>query len=273
LKPCHIDSKRILVKVVGGKGRNNDQGEWRSTMKSKAFLTILIILTLSGSPLLGMDGPENIVEPGKQTITKQVQQSLSPQKIIELLKQGNRRFMSGKTIGHNYRREMSETAEAQYPPAIVLSCIDSRVAPEIIFDLGIGDVFDVRVAGNIVNEDIAGSMEYATKMAGSKLVLVMGHTGCGAIKGAVDDLKLGNLTGLLAKLKPAIKTLSHSAANRTSKNNKFVDAAALVNVKLTIDNIRRISPVLRELEKKQKILITGCLYDIKTGRVTFTDEN
>lgn len=129
------------------------------------------------------------------------------------------------------------------------------------------------MAGNIVNEDIAGSMEYATKKAGSKVVLVMGHTGCGAVKGAVDDLKLGNLTGLLAKLKPAVEALGESAGKRTSKNKRFVDAAALENVKLTIENIRRISPVLRELEKEQKILITGCLYDIKTGQVTFIDED
>ena len=242
-------------------------------MKSKALLTILIILVVDESPLLGVDGPEKILEPGKQTITKEVQQSLSPREIIELLKEGNRRFTSGKTIGHNYRQEMFETAEAQYPPAIVLSCIDSRTAPEIVFDLGIGDIFDVRVAGNIANEDIAASMEYATKVAGSKLVLVMGHTGCGAVKGAVEDVKLGNLTGLLAKLKPAINALGNSAGERTSKNKKFVDAAASKNVKLTVENIRRISPVLRELEEAQKILITGCLYDIKTGQVTFIDEN
>ena len=134
-------------------------------MKSKAFLTILIFLVVVESPLLGVDDPDKILETGKQANTKQVQQSLSPREIIELLKGGNRRFISGRTIGHDYRREMSETAEAQYPPAIVLSCIDSRVAPEIVFDVGIGDIFDVRVAGNIVNADITGSMEYATKMA------------------------------------------------------------------------------------------------------------
>ncbi len=241
-------------------------------MKRKALMTLLIILVVVESPVLGVDDSPKILEPGKQAITERVQQSLSPRAVIELLKKGNRRFMSGKTIGHNYRQEMFETAEAQYPPAIVLSCIDSRAAPEIVFDLGIGDIFDVRVAGNIVNEDIAGSMEYATKVAGSKVVLVMGHTGCGAVKGAVEDVKLGNLTGLLAKLKPAINALGNSAGERTSKNKKFVDAAAWENVKLTIENIRRISPVLRELEKEQKILITGCLYEIKTGRVLFLGE-
>ena len=236
-------------------------------------MTALLILLAAASPLWSADDSDKMLEPGEHAITKQVQQSLSPREIIELLKEGNRRFMSGKTIGHNYRQEMFETAEAQYPPAIVLSCIDSRAAPEIVFDLGIGDIFDVRVAGNIVNEDIAGSMEYATKVAGSKLVLVMGHTGCGAVKGAVEDVKLGNLTGLLAKLKPAINALDNSAGERTSKNKKFVDTVALENVKLTIENIRRISPVLRELEKEQKIFITGCLYDIKTGQVIFLDEN
>lgn len=242
-------------------------------MKKKAFLTILIILLSAVSPLAGADDSGRTAESGSMAITKQVQQSLSPREVLALLKEGNRRFVSGKTFGHDYRREIRETAEAQYPPAIFLSCIDSRVAPEIVFDLGIGDIFDVRVAGNIVNADIAGSMEYATKMAGSKLVLVMGHTGCGAVKGAVEDLKLGNLTGLLAKLKPAIRATNHSAGERTSKNKKFVDAAALENVKLTIENIRRVSPVLRQLENDNKILITGCLYDIKTGKVTFIDEN
>ena len=241
-------------------------------MKKTIFLTILITVLAAVPPPSVADDSDRTTESGAMAITKQVQQSLSPREVIELLKEGNRRFLSGKTFGHNYRRELSETAEAQYPPAIILSCIDSRVAPEIVFDLGIGDIFDVRVAGNIVNKDIAGSMEYATKMVGSKLVLVMGHTGCGAVKGAIEDLKLGNLTGLLAKLKPAIKVLNHSAEERSSKNKKFVDAAALENVKLTIENIRRISPVLREQEKEKKILITGCLYDVKTGRVIFLDE-
>ncbi|MBT8363686.1 MAG: carbonic anhydrase [Deltaproteobacteria bacterium] len=242
-------------------------------MKKLAYMTILILILVVAPPLWSVDDPGRILDSGKHAITKQVQQSLSPQEIIELFKKGNQRFVSGETIGHNYRQEMLETAADQFPPAIVLSCIDSRTAPEIVFDLGIGDIFDVRVAGNIVNEDIAGSMEYATKKAGSKVVLVMGHTDCGAVKGAVADLKLGNLTGLLAKLKPAVDALDKSAGKRSSKNKKFVDAAALENVKLTIENIRRISPVLRELEKEQKILITGCLYDIKTGQVTFIDEN
>ena len=242
-------------------------------MKNSAALIALIIFIVAASPLWSVDDPDKILEPGEHAITKQVQQSLTPREIIELFKEGNRRFMSGKTIGHNFRQEMFETALDQFPPAIVLSCIDSRTAPEIVFDAGIGDFFDVRVAGNIVNEDIAGSMEYATKVAGSKVVLVMGHTSCGAVKGAVADLKLGNLTGLLAKLKPAVDALGKSAGERTSKNKKFVDAAALENVKLTIENIRRISPVLSEMEKKGKILITGCLYDIKTGQVTFLEDN
>jgi carbonic anhydrase len=240
-------------------------------MKNAALLTILIILLMAASPLLGVDDPDKILETGEHAITKRIQQTLTPQEIIAHLKKGNQRFMSGKTLKYNFRQEMLETAEDQYPPAIVLSCIDSRAAPEIVFNVGIGDIFDVRVAGNIVNEDIAGSIEYATKIAGSKLVLVMGHTNCGAVKGAAGNVKLSKLSGLLAKLQPALDAVGNKAGKRSPKNKKFVDAAALENVKLTIENIRRISPMLSELEKEQKILITGCLYDIKTGQVTFLD--
>jgi carbonic anhydrase len=169
-------------------------------MKNRVSLTLLVSFFATASPLWGVDDPQGILQPGEHAITKELQQSLSPREIIKLFKEGNRRFVSGKTIGHNYPCQTTETASGQFPPAIVLSCIDSRVAPEIVFDTGIGDLFDVRVAGNIVNEDIAGSMEYACKVAGSKVVLVMGHTGCGAVKEAVDGVKLGNLTGILAKL-------------------------------------------------------------------------
>ncbi len=241
-------------------------------MKSQSFLTILILIFTATSPLLSVDDPDRVLESGEHAITKRIQQTMTPHEIIGYLKKGNQRFMSGNMLRHNYLQEMRETSSDQYPPAIVLSCIDSRTAPEIVFDVGIGDIFDARVAGNIMNEDIAGSLEYATKVAGSKVVLVMGHTGCGAVKGAVDDIKLGNLTGLLAKIKPAVDAVDQTAGARTSKNRKFVDTAAIENVKLTIENIRRISPVLRELEKENKILITGCLYDIKTGRVLFLDE-
>jgi carbonic anhydrase len=196
---------------------------------------------------------------------------VSPRDVIELFKAGNRRFLSGKILNHNYRQQVRETASAQFPPAIVLCCIDSRVAPEIVFDVGIGDIFDVRVAGNIANRDIVGSMEYACKVAGSKVVLVMGHTNCGAVKGTIDGVALGNLTGLLAKIKPAVDASDHVAGERTSKNKKLVNAAAKENVRLTIEKIRRISPVLRQLEEEKKLIIAGCIYDVKSGRVTFLD--
>jgi carbonic anhydrase len=240
-------------------------------MKYGVFLLLLIILLAPASLLSGVDNSRKILQSGEHAVTKELQQSLSPREIIELLKEGNRRFMSGKTIGHNYQQQARESASAQFPPAVVLSCIDSRVVPEIVFDTGLGDIFDVRVAGNIVNRDIAGSMEYACNVTGSKVVLVMGHTSCGAVKGTLDGVKLFNLTGLLSKLKPAVDAMAKVAEERTSKNKKLVDAAALENVKLTVEKIRSISPVLRQMEQENKILITGCLYDIKSRAVMFLD--
>ena len=240
-------------------------------MHINRYLSILTIFLVVASPLLCTAGSQETLRSGEQIVTKERQQSLSPQEIIERFKEGNRRFLSGKTIGHNYLRQMSKTSSAQFPPAIVLSCIDSRVSPEIVFDLGLGDIFDARVAGNIVNKDIAGSMEYACKVTGSKVVLVMGHTGCGAIKGAVDGVELGNLTGLLAKLKPAVDAVGNITGERTSKNKKLVDAAARENIQLTVKKIRSISPLLHKMEQEKKILITGCLYDVRSGLVEFLE--
>jgi carbonic anhydrase len=240
-------------------------------MHKNRWLPILIILGVVASLLFCTAGSQETLRSGEQVVTKERQQSLSPQEIIERFKEGNRRFLSGKTIGHNYLYQMSETASAQFPPAIVLSCIDSRVSPEIVFDLGLGDIFDARVAGNIVNKDIAGSMEYACKVTGSKVVLVMGHTSCGAIKGAIDGVELGNLTGLIAKLKPAVDAVGNIAGERTSKNKKLVDAAARENIQLTVKKIRSISPLLHQMERDKKILITGCLYDVRSGQVEFLD--
>ena len=238
-------------------------------MMKKTLLALPVVFFLAGPVPPGIAGSEKDPSSDKLVVTKELQQSMSPREIIELFKLGNQRFLRGETIGHDYLREMRETASAQFPVAIVLSCIDARVAPEIVFDTGIGDIFDARVAGNIVNRDIAGSMEYACRVAGSKVVLVMGHTGCGAVKGVVDKVELGNLTGLLAKIKPAVDGVENVPGKRSSKNAEFVDAAVRMNVLLTVKKIRKISPVLAELEKKEKILITGCIYDLKTGQVVF----
>lgn len=201
-------------------------------------------------------------------LTIEERDKMTPDEIIARAKKGNERFLSGKRKERDLLREQKNTAKGQRPAAIVLSCIDSRAPVELILDLGIGDTFNSRVAGNIVNEDILGSMEYACAVAGSKLVLVMGHTNCGAIKGAIDNVQLGNLTGLLGKIRPAIEATQHDG-DRTAKNSLFVNAVARKNVELTMAGIRIGSSVLKELEDQGHIKITGAMYSVETGAVEF----
>ena len=163
------------------------------------------------------------------------------------------------------------TATGQYPYAVVLGCIDSRVPPEIVFDQGIGDIFAPRIAGNFVNTDILGSMEFATAVAGSKLIVVLGHTSCGAVKGACDDVKLGNLTPMLENIMPAVHAVDEVIGERNSKNAKFVNDVAHMNVKLTIENILEQSPVMKELVDNGKLMVVGAMHDVETGKVTFMD--
>jgi carbonic anhydrase len=183
---------------------------------------------------------------------------------------GNKRFRSGERKERNYLREQKASASGQYPAAALLSCIDSRAPAEVIMDLGIGDIFNCRVAGNVENADILGSLEFACKLAGAKVVLVMGHTACGAIKGAIDSARLGNLTGLLAKIRPAVEATTYTG-ERSTKNDAFVDAVARKNIEMTVVNIRKDSPVLAELESKGGIKVTGAMYDLRTGEVKFFD--
>jgi carbonic anhydrase len=201
-------------------------------------------------------------------LTKAQRDSLTPEQIIELMKKGNERFRRGERKERNYLREQQASAKGQYPAAVLLSCIDSRAPAEVIMDLGIGDTFNCRVAGNIENSDILGSMEFACKVAGAKVVLVMGHTACGAIKGAIDNAQLGNLTGLLSKIKPAVDATAYSG-DRTAANYGFVDAVARTNVAMTVANIRKHSPVLAELETQGAITISGSIYDLQTGAIEF----
>jgi len=203
--------------------------------------------------------------------TKETQSAISPNKAIELLKEGNARFVENKEVTRDLLAQVTATSTGQYPFATVLSCIDSRVSSEIIFDQGIGDIFSARVAGNFVNEDILGSMEFACKLAGTKVIVVLGHTACGAVKGACDDAKLGNLTALLSKIKPAVNAVKSPSdpSLRNSKNIDFVNEVAAKNVQLTIGNIRTLSPVLKEMEDSNAIQIVGAMYDINTGVVTF----
>ena len=203
--------------------------------------------------------------------TKETQAAISPSGALELLKEGNQRFVASKMANRDLLDQVNDTATGQYPFATVLSCIDSRVSAELIFDQGVGDIFSARVAGNIVNEDLLGSIEFACKLAGTKVLVILGHTACGAVKGACDDAKLGNLTILLDKIKPAVNAISEpsDASLRNSKNIAFVNSVAVKNVQMTIENTRNMSPVLKEMEDNGEIKIVGAMYDINDGRVTF----
>ena len=205
--------------------------------------------------------------------TKETQATMTPQKSLDFLKEGNLRFQSNLKANRNLLEQVNDTSGGQFPFATILSCIDSRVSAELVFDQGLGDIFSIRIAGNFVNPDILGSMEFGCKLAGTKLVVVLGHTACGAVKGACDDAKLGNLTGMLAKIKPAVNAVSEpqDKSLRNSSNAKFVDSVSAKNVELTIDNIMKDSPVLAEMHNNGEIKIIGAMYDINTGKVLFYD--
>ncbi|MFQ5446132.1 MAG: carbonic anhydrase family protein [Saprospiraceae bacterium] len=205
-----------------------------------------------------------------KTQTPDTQSIITPRAAVEMLQKGNKRFLANKLLERRLDEQIAETANGQFPFAIILSCIDSRVPAEIIFDQGIGDIFNVRIAGNFVNKDILGSMEFACKFAGVKLVVVMGHTSCGAVKGACDSVQAGNLTQLFEKILPAVDA-THTAPreDRNSNNLDFVNRVAAKNVKLTIGKIYAESPVLYELYNQQKIDIVPAMYDVSSGKVDF----
>ncbi|MHA6203032.1 carbonic anhydrase family protein [Dyella soli] len=226
-----------------------------------------------GLAALGLAGGASWLLPGlaqAAALTKEQRDAMTPDQVIAMFKEGNERFRTGKMQEHDYLAQKRSSAGGQYPAAVILSCIDSRAPAEIILDAGIGDTFNARVAGNIANDDLLGSMEFACAVAGAKLVLVMGHSACGAIKGAIDSAKLGNLTGLLDKIKPAVEATQFSGA-RTSKNDAFVDAVAVTNVRHTMEAIRKGSAVLAGLEKDDKIKIVGSMYHLVGGKVEFLD--
>lgn len=204
----------------------------------------------------------------EDVLTKEEQDALTPDMVIQSFKEGNERFMRNDLTARDHSEQVRKSTNAQFPKAIVLSCVDSRVPVEDVFDRGIGDIFVARVAGNFVNEDILGSMEFACKVSGSKLVLIMGHEHCGAVKAAVDDVKLGNITPMLSKIRPAIETIEYDG-DRTSKNQEFVHMACESNVKNTIAQIRKNSPILKEMEDKGEIKIIGAVYDMDDGSVDF----
>lgn len=202
-----------------------------------------------------------------EIINKEKQTQLSPDTVLNDLMEGNKRFTENKMHQRDYASQIDKTTGGQWPQAVVLGCIDSRVPVETVFDQGVGDIFTARVAGNFENTDILGSMEYSCKVAGSKLVVVLGHEGCGAVKAACDDVELGNITHLLSNIKPAVKT-TETDGERNSKNDSFVAGVVENNVKLTIDRIREKSPILKEMEDNGEIKIVGGVYSISNGKVT-----
>lgn len=202
-------------------------------------------------------------------MSKDIQHRMTPAEALQKLKEGNFRFVNNQPLKRNFKEQALLSASAQYPFAFVLSCIDSRTSSEIIFDQGIGDIFSARIAGNVVNTDILGSMEFACKIAGAKLILVVGHSSCGAIKGACDHVVLGNLSHVLDEIQPAIQNVKNFSGERSSKNKAFVDEVTKQNVSLAIKEIRENSPILRDMEKSSEILIIGALYDLETGKIDF----
>ncbi len=207
-----------------------------------------------------------------KTLTKELQSAITPALAIELLNEGNKRFVNNLKVNRNLLQQANDTSDGQHPFAVILSCIDSRTSAELIFDQGLGDVFSVRIAGNIINEDILGSMEFGCKVAGAKIIVVLGHTKCGAVRGACDHVEMGNLTALLTKIRPAVDDESTVNENRNSGNDEFVEKVSTINVKRTVRAIMERSTILKEMIEAGEIGIAGATHDITTGAVTFYED-
>lgn len=206
-----------------------------------------------------------------RTLTKEIRDSITPLEAIQILKKGNDRFVNNLKMNRNLLQQVNETSDGQHPFAVVLSCIDSRTSAELIFDQGLGDIFSVRIAGNIQNADILGSLEFSCKVAGAKVVVVLGHTKCGAVKGACDQVRMGNLTTLLEKLQPAVESETTVASDRNAGNARFVEKVASLNVRITKNQILKNSPILKEMIIRGEIVLAGGMYDVETGLVDFYD--
>ena len=207
-----------------------------------------------------------------KTLTKEMQDAITPEIALDLLKKGNERFVNNLKINRNLLQQANETSDCQHPFAVILSCIDSRTSAELVFDQGLGDIFSIRVAGNIINDDVLGCMEFGCKLAGAKIIVVLGHTKCGAIKGACDNVEMGNLTTLLSKIKPAVNDENTVVDNRNSSNPEFVEKVADINVHKAMTDIVEKSPIIKELIESGQCGIVGGMYDISNGKVTFYDQ-
>ncbi len=249
------------------------KGYMLKTITKTAALFLLILMQVACNTNKALQtGAHPQSKPIQAVLTKQERENLTPEEILEQFKTGTDHFRNNNLTPRDHSAQISNSSHGQYPKAFVLSCIDSRVPVEDIFDQGLGDIFVGRVAGNFVNEDILGSMEFACKVAGAKLILVMGHQHCGAIKGAIDKVKLGNLTALLTKIDPAIAMSMDFTGEKISANEDYVRLVSQNNVKNTINNIRLKSPILREMEAKGEIKIKGAFYSLTTGELIFLDD-
>lgn len=247
---------------------------------SKNFLRFLLVIPLSfmltsltACNMETTQSEDKLDDPQSSeyiTQSAETQASMSPEEAVQMLKDGNARFTGEKMVNRDLISQVEATGGGQFPFAAVVSCIDSRIPTEIVFDQGIGDIFNARIAGNFVNQDILGSLEFATKVAGAKTIVVMGHTHCGAVKGAADAVELGNLTAMLAKIQPAIDAVEVSG-ERNSKNEEFVQKVSDKNVELTIEKIKTDSDVIREMYENGEVSIVGAMYDVETGKVTFME--
>ena len=230
---------------------------------TKSHLLALAVTLGLGGLGAGQAGAEDVA------LTRAAQAAITPSRALEMLKEGNARFVGGDSVDRNLLAQVKQTSEGQFPFAAIVSCLDSRIPPEMVFDQGIGDVFVARVAGNFVNDDILGSLEFATRLAGAKLIVVMGHTDCGAVKGACDAVQLGLLTATLANINPAVDAVQGNYTPRSSKNAKFVQAVTEMNVQLAMQKLRARSVVLREMIDKNEIGLVGAMYDVSSGKVKF----
>lgn len=243
-------------------------------MKNFIFLPLMLSclsFSLKAQEVSGEGGEAGLIPRTQRTLTQEEQKALSPSKVLELLQAGNQRFTTDSLTRRTHSKQVRAAVAGQFPKAVILSCLDSRIPVEDVFDCGIGDLFVARIAGNFANVDIVGSMEFACKVAGSKLVLVVGHADCGAVKGAIDGVELGNLTQVLRNISPAIERVEGYADQRKSSNKDFLKKVTEQNVRHTLDYIRKNSPILKTMESSGEIIIVGAVYNMETGEVTFLE--
>jgi carbonic anhydrase len=273
MKTSRNYSLALNHQVVHALGMNT---QMKRILLTASFLFISLILfagcnmestknTNSGAEMAAPGGDKYVTQ------TKETQSKTTPDMAVQMLKDGNKRFVDNKMIDRDLIAQVEQTSTGQYPIAAVVSCIDSRIPTEIVFDQGVGDIFNARIAGNFVNTDILGSLEFACKAAGAKAIVVMGHTECGAVKGACDNVEMGNLTATLDNIEPAINAVTDIKENRNSKNAEFVQKVADKNVELTIEKIKSDSDVLREMYENGEITIVGAMYHVESGKVTFME--